>query len=503
LFAALGLHALRAGAQPAPAPAPPPAAPTAPGADLARALPEGTEAPVRVVEPEHGGLTAAEVARRSLASSHTIRARRAELEATEAKIRQTTIEYFPRITLRAQYTRLSPVDASLRGAIVGTANPGAVTVGPCDPTQPAGPTCVLDSRGLPAAAAPFNFRSFENFYALTASLTVPLSDYFLRLPDAAAATKAARSGASLNVRAEQRKIQNDARLVYYGWVGAVGQVTVAKKSLERTRARQKDAEASYSLGAISKADLMRLQALVANTELAVKEAETLRDLRAHQLGILMGEPDRSPREVGEDVLAPAAGGLQGSLPALTSEALRQRIELTALTQNSRALRSSAGAVQARGYPRLEALGDVTYANPNPRIFPQEEKFNLTWSAGVAATWTINDAFGMSASAAELEANARVLEAQRAALADAIRQEVAAAYLDREKALVAIETSGRAASAAAEAYRVATDLYRVGRATTTELIEAESDLLNARLSELSAHVNLRAAEQRLRYAVGRD
>jgi len=219
---------------------------------------------------------------------------------------------------------------------------------------------------------------------------------------------------------------------------------------------------------------------------------------------LMGDPDRNaPREVGEDVLAPAAGGLQGSLPALTSEALRQRIELAALAQNGRALRRSAGAVQARGYPRLEALGDVTYANPNPRIFPQEEKFNLTWSAGVAATWTINDAFTMSASAAELEANARVLEAQRAALADAIRQEVAAAYLDREKALVAIETSGRAASAAAEAYRVATDLYRVGRATTTELIEAESDLLNARLSELSAHVNLRAAEQRLRYAVGRD
>jgi outer membrane protein TolC len=155
---------------------------------------------------------------------------------------------------------------------------------------------------------------------------------------------------------------------------------------------------------------------------------------------------------------------------------------------------------------VEALGDVTYANPNPRYFafsPQGEVWNLTWSAGVAATWTVNDTFSTSASAAELEANARVLEAQRAALADGIRQEVAAAYLDREKALVAIETSSRASRAAAEAYRVATDLYRVGRATTTELIEAESDLLNARLSELSAHVALRAAEQRLRYAVGRD
>jgi len=469
---ALALLASHVAAQPAPPGAQAPAAPTTtapPGQDvLGRPLPEGTEAPVRVVEPERGGLTAAEVARRSVASSATIRARRAELEATEARIRQTTVEYFPRITLRAAYTRLSHVESEI---------------------------------GAPPLV--FTIASLDNNYSVVGSVNIPLSDYLFRLPDAAAAAKAARSAAGLNVRGEQRKIQNDARLLYYGWVGAVGQVAVAQKSLERTRARLKDAEAAYSLGAISKADFMRLQALVANTELAVKEAETLRDLRAHQIGIVMGEPGKSARDVGEDVLAPAAGRLQGTLPALTAEALRQRIELVALSENSRALRKSAGAVQARGYPRLEAIGDVTYANPNPRIFPQEEAWNMTWSAGVAATWTINEAFTTAASSSELEANARVVEAQRAALADGIRQEVAAAYLDRERALVAIETSGRAASAAAEAYRVATDLYRVGRATTTELIEAESDLLNARLAQLSAHVGLRAAEQRLRYAIGRD
>jgi outer membrane protein TolC len=284
----------------------------------------------------------------------------------------------------------------------------------------------------------------------------------------------------------------------------VGQVTVAQKSLERTRARLKDARAAFSLGTISKADLMRLEALVANTELAVKEAETLRDLRARQLGIVMGEPDRNAvREVGEDVLAPLPSRGPQNLKALTAEALDKRIELAALSQTSRAMRRGADAVEARGLPRLEAFADVTVANPNPRYFPPERAWNATWSVGAAATWTINDTFAMSASAAELEANARGVEAQRAAVADGIRQEVAAAYLDRERALVAIETSGRASRAAAEAYRVATDLYQVGRSTTTELIEAEADLLNARLAELSAHVGLRAAEERLRFALGRD
>jgi outer membrane protein TolC len=51
--------------------------------------------------------------------------------------------------------------------------------------------------------------------------------------------------------------------------------------------------------------------------------------------------------------------------------------------------------------------------------------------------------------------------------------------------------------------VATDLYRVGRATTTELIEAEADLLNARLAQLSARIGLRIADVRLEHAIGRD
>jgi outer membrane protein len=309
----------------------------------------------------------------------------AELEATEARIRQTTIEYFPRVTLRAQYTRLSPVAADFgSGALVGARAPGLLSTGPCPP--PAAGTCVLDSSGQPVGAAAFQIESIQDNYSLTGSITVPLSDYVFRLPDAAAAAKAARTAAGLNVGAERRRIQSEGRLIYYGWVGAVGQVTVAQKSLERTRARLKDADAAFALGTISKADLMRLQALVANTELAVKEAETLRDLRARQLGILMGEPDRTAvREVGEDVLAPASGRVRGSLAALSAEALKKRIELAALTQHGRALRRGADAVQARGLPRLEALADVTVANPNPRYFPPAQQWNATWSAGVAAT----------------------------------------------------------------------------------------------------------------------
>jgi outer membrane protein TolC len=465
-----------------------------------RELPQRAEPSLRVLAPVAGGLTADEVARRTLASSKSVRQKRAELEAAEAKVDQTTVQFFPRLTLKASYTRLSPVTVNFGGALVGALHPGLLTTGPC----PGGAgNCVLDAGGTPVGAEEFNIVSVNNNYDLTAQLDIPLSDYVFRLSDAAASASANRQASQLNLQAERLKVQSDARVLFYNWLRAKGQVAVAQASLDSTKARLKDAHASFTLGAISKADLLRLEALEAGTELVVKDAESLEQLAQQQLAIAMDDKTASPYTVGEDVLAPDAHPLGGSLPALVSEAYARRLELRALAEASRSMRRGAGAVHAGSLPRIDAVGAVDYANPNPRYFPPTQEWNATWSVGVAATWTIDDTFANNAQADELNANASAVDAQRAALKDAIRQEVTADYLNRDKARVAIQTTERQVEAAEEAYRVATDLYRVGRATTTELIDAESDLLSARLQALNARIDLKVASAQLRHAVGVD
>src|SRR5690606_4180709 len=106
----------------APAPATGVAPGTAPQAQARPLGPKPRSAPDEtrtVLAPVPGGLTAEVVAERSLASSHTVRARLAELDAARARLDQTTAQFFPRLTLRASYTRLSPVSAELGGALVG------------------------------------------------------------------------------------------------------------------------------------------------------------------------------------------------------------------------------------------------------------------------------------------------------------------------------------------------------------------------------------------------
>lgn len=497
LLGSMVLTANLAAAQPAPAPGPAPA-PALPGTEL-RDVPKEDDAE-QALAPTPGGLTAATVARRTISNSHTVKARMAEVDAARAKVDQTTYQFLPKLTLRAVYTRLSPVSSGLgSGALVGAANPGPLGVGPC-PTGVG--QCVLDSQGQPVGAAAFAFETIEDNYALSATLNVPISDYVLRLSNAAAGASASRRAAELQVKAEKLKVKTDAQALYYDWLRARARVAIAEKSLERTRARVKDATPAYELGAITKADLMRLESLAANTEQIVVEASTYRDLTERQLAIVMGIKTPKAFTVGEDVsLAPAKLG--GSLDTLTHEAVSHRTEIRALSETERALRLGSKALDAGKWPRLDAFGEAVYANPNQRYFPSRREWNATWSVGLAATWTVGDTFVNSAAANEVEANARSLASQRAALADGIRQEVAAFYLGRERATGALKAARRSVAASEEAYRVAVDLYRVGKTTTTELIDAETDLLSARLNEINARIELRISEVRLRHAVGRD
>jgi outer membrane protein TolC len=471
----------------------PPAAETPPA-------PQSLGAVSRALVPVASGLTAEGIADKSENRSHLVRARLAELDAARARQDQTTASFLPRLSLRAQYTRLSPVSAELGGALVGAANAGPLQTGPC----PSGAgNCVLDSQGVPVGAAEFSFPSFEDNYALSALLSVPISDYLLKLSDAAAGASANLRAADLQVKAERLKTRTDAQVVFWEWVRARARVAIAEQSLETTRARLKDAQPAYQLGTITRADLLRLEALVASTEQVVLEARSYAELAQIQIALLIGEPaPNTPYAIGQDItrLPPP---ISGNLELWTREALSSRYESQALDESERSLRHAGQALRGGAWPKLEAFGDVTLANPNQRYFPPERAWHPTWSVGAAASWTLGESLSSGASARELEAQARSLSAQRAALHDGIRQEVAAESLAQARARGALVSAERGLTAAQEAYRVATDLYRFGKATTTEVIEAETDLLRARLNELDARVGVHIAHVRLTHAAGRD
>src|SRR5450432_1125458 len=166
---------------------------------VVHAAPESTPAPslearLSSVLGRPGGLTAAAVATRAEASSFDIKAKSEELEAAAAGVDQALVGYFPRLLLTGRYTRLSPVDQpSLGNLIVATGN---VVPGP------------LPQTGVGLAAVPFSFPVLLNQYLLQASLTLPISDYVLRIPQAYAAASKSQKAAAVRSEEHTSELQS-------------------------------------------------------------------------------------------------------------------------------------------------------------------------------------------------------------------------------------------------------------------------------------------------------
>ncbi|XYI01821.1 TolC family protein [Sorangium sp. So ce1128] len=477
---ALGLLAPAAAAQPAapppvapqPAPAPPaPGQPQAPQAPAAAAPPPAKADPLATaLAAQPGGLTPDEFAKIALQTHASLRAKQADLRAASARVDQAVVSFFPRITLTASYMRLSEVEQDPR----------------------------LAQFGLGA--------QILNQYSLSAGLVVPISDYVLRISQGYAAASHSESAKKLEVQAEALKIAADAKISFFNWVGLKGLIVVRGEAVSQAKTHLVDAQRTFEVGLLSRADVLRLEAQVANAEQLLSEAEATLLVADEQIRIALGAAAQGrPLTVGIDVMSGslAAQPPRESLSALQQEALAKRLEIRALDETLYSLKNTEQLTRAGYFPRLDAVADLTYANPNQRIFPTREEFDLTWAAGARATWVLNDIATAAGASAEASARTAQVAEQKALLRDGLRMEVAQAYTDVSKAARSIETAERQLAAAAESMRVKSELFRAGRATSTDLVDSEREVTTARLLQLNARVGTLVAKTRLDHAVGRD
>jgi len=475
-------------AAPKPTLAPPAAAPGATGPDapvgkVTQALQDKLETMMR-----GNGLTANEVAERAVKSSAQIQAKRRSIESADAQVEQAKAGFYPALNLSARYTRLSKIDVPNLGVLAAPANQQPGLIGMNDQL----------------VAIPLSFPIILNNYVMQAQLNVPLSDYVLRTSRAVSGANRVKNASEIDERATKLSVARDAKVAYYQWIRVQGFAFVGAQSVEQAKGHLTDANNAFQAGLISKADVLRAQSGVKSAELFNEKANSNVQLATSRLRVLMKDPPTKQYEVGENILAPVAP-LPGTASdeAAFREASQQRLELKLLKENELAIRDQAALTSAANYPRLDASASAQYSNPNPRYFPQEDKFHGTWDAGVVLSWTPTAIFGAQAGTHALEAKAAELVAQQQAMLDGLQLEVSQALAAERDAQFAVAVSQQALAAADEGYRVRRELFRSGRATLVEVTDSETELTRARLELVNAHVDLRIAQVELQHVLGRD
>jgi outer membrane protein TolC len=419
-----------------------------------------------------GGLTAEEAARRAVVTSTADRSQKAEVDVADSEIDKARVGYFPRVTLTARYTRFSPITPPPLGV------------------------------ALPIPQSTL-FPILLDQYMLQAGVLLPLSDYVFRIQHSHVAASESKEAALLTQEAVRRAVATRAKVAYYAWTAAKMQQAVTEQSVQQAEHHLELAKAARDLGRMPNVEVLRAESLLSANKLIDERAKNAALLAEGELRTMLHDSTNRSYEIGEDLLAPIDPGTTGEAEALYAEAVRRRPDMRAFAHVDASLANQRRVSDAAGIPRLDGFGNAYLANPNPRVLPLQEQWRASWDLGVQLTWSPND-FGTSGAVGRgLEARRRKIEAERSALADSIRDEIVGALLASRESRAAAGTAQRGLEAAEEAYRVRSHLFELGRGTNVELIDAESDVLRARLEMIRAKVEAKIAQVRLEHAVGRD
>ena len=315
------------------------------------------------------------------------------------------------------------------------------------------------------------------------------------------AARAERDAAGEDLAAARADLRLEITRSYWALVTARDTERVLERSLASIDAHVRDLRNRLEQGLIPPNEVLSAEAQQARERLLAIEAGNTRAIAEADLRRLLGvEGIRriEPQATLETSPPPAPRA-----ETLIEQARGSRPERKALEDRAAAAQARVDAAGAGARPQVGVAAGYDYARPNPRIFPRVGEWNDSWDVSVNVSWSLWDGGRNRAERAEAAAVASSVKARAADFDRQLAFEVTQRRMELDSSRAAIAVANTGVKAAVEARRVLGDRFAAGVATSTEVLDAETAVMQAELSLTRALANVRLAEARLARAVGRD
>ena len=274
---------------------------------------------------------------------------------------------------------------------------------------------------------------------------------------------------------------------------------VIEENLKLTQNHLDDTRNFMKNGLATKNDLLKLEVQYSNTQLQLIESENNIDIARSNLNKLLGLPLESNTRINAGDIDTSFTNY--SLFNLIEHSKENRNDLKSLEYRVKASDNGITAANGGWYPSIYLIGDYYYSKPNQRIIPAENKFKDTWDIGVSLQWDLWNWGYTSSKSTQAEEQKVQVETSLSQLKDAVELEVYQTFLTYKRAIDKINVSRQSVEQSEENYRSTQDKYNQQIATSTDLIDAEVLLLQAKTNLTTALVDYQLAKVKLMKAIG--
>ena len=343
------------------------------------------------------------------------------------------------------------------------------------------PSAVLPSR------LPFFQQASGGFHAL---VTQPLYTSG-RISNGINAAEAGVAANQADVQRTQLDVKMNVAEIYISVLRAIRLVEVANNKVTSLAAHAQDVEALHNKGVVAKTDLLAARVALADAQQQLLQARNGLEITRAMYNRALGRPLTEPVNVAN--LRDEDG--TGDVEQLTRQAIQCRPEVAQLSAQACELRAQAASTEAKKGPQVAVMGGYLY---------QQDRYidpNGVAGVGVGVEWNVFDAGRVCNQSAALFQKAEAVIRMRMDLESRIALEVRQKWLDLQTARERINVARQATVQAEENLRTVRDRYRQQIGTNTEVLDADTLLVQAYSNFYNSSYEAVLARMRLCRAVG--
>ncbi len=243
-------------------------------------------------------------------------------------------------------------------------------------------------------------------------------------------------------------------------------------------------------------DVLRFKSAKAAADQGALRADTAIDATLAELTVQLGLHDGAPVELSDDLPAtPPPPGL--TLEQAQARALEARPELGAARDKIAIAETSRISAWSRYFPDIRAVGVWQHLTGVQPFQPENEEY-----VGLTLAWNLWDWGATHHAVVEAEHARSRAEITATTLGDQIRLDVRKHWLEAKTAYDSLASAQVQQQTAEEAYRLQKVRFDNAAATTTDVLDAETDVARARLTFAVARYDYYLALVGLSRSVGK-
>jgi outer membrane protein len=308
----------------------------------------------------------------------------------------------------------------------------------------------------------------------------------------------ARYLGAANIRSARQDVALRAIFAYNAYLLSAEQVKVGEKVVRQKEKQLEMAKNRRGAGVATDLDVLRFEVDLANARTSLLRLQGAADLARGDLNAVIVAPTDSPIEATDTL---AFVDVAADQPSVVREAVSSRSEIEAVTWSEKIYDEAIGIYKADMQPRLDLQAAYGWSVRDTANFWRQDYEK--WSLAVTLKVPLFDGWRTAGKVAQARAERARIDQDRRALETLIDLEAKQA-VDRLRVAKSVFQSAELSVAQAQKALDMTEAnYRLGAATTLDVLDAQAALTQAewnRIEALAAHANARAG---LRYVVGQD